>query len=118
MKPKQTHDYLRYYILNGSEILSILFELQNGQINKSGNSLKYIPQLIQCHLIFKPSFQYRFVISSIIIFSFLEVISGRQFKDFLINIPSLQPKLIYSSEIYCYDKPIRLNQSGIMTMAR
>ena len=70
MKPKQTHDYLRNYILNGSEILSILFELQNGQINKAGNSLKYIPQLIQCHLIFKPSFHYRFVISSIINFSF------------------------------------------------
>lgn len=66
-----TRDYLRSYLLNGSENLSILFELQNGQINKPDNSSKYIPQLLQCHLIFKSSFHYRFVSRYIISFSCL-----------------------------------------------
>jgi len=63
MKPKQTHDYLWSYFLYASNILSILFELQNGQINNGGSPSKYIPQLLQCHFIFKPSVQYRFVTS-------------------------------------------------------
>jgi hypothetical protein len=62
---------LRSYFINGSKIFSIIFELQNGQINKPDNSSKYIPQLLQCHFIFKPFFQYRFVPLHIIIFSFL-----------------------------------------------
>jgi len=57
MKPIQTSEYLRSYFLNGSEILSIFFELQNGQINKAGNSSKYIPQLLQCHFILVSSIQ-------------------------------------------------------------
>ena len=57
MKNKQTHDYSRSYYVNGSEILSIFFELQNGQINKAGNPSKYIPQLLQCHFILVSSIQ-------------------------------------------------------------
>jgi len=77
MKHKQTHDYLRSYFLYGLNIFSILFELQNGQINKDGSPSKYIPQLLQCHFIFKFSFQYRFVTSyTYYNLFFLEVISN------------------------------------------
>ena len=55
MKPRQIHDYFQSRL--SSEILSILFELQIGQIDKSDNSSKYVPQLLQRHFILVSSIQ-------------------------------------------------------------
>jgi len=57
MQPKQTLDYL--------EIFSIFSELQYGHRFVFGSIIKFLLQLLQCHVILIPSIKYRFVISSI-----------------------------------------------------
>ena len=55
MQNKKSNDHFQSRL--PSEILSILFELQIGQIDKSDNSSKYVPQLLQRHFILVSSIQ-------------------------------------------------------------
>jgi hypothetical protein len=52
---KQSNDYFQSCL--PSKILSIFFELQIGQIDKSDTSSKYVPQLLQRHFILISSIQ-------------------------------------------------------------
>ena len=77
----KTNDYLESHLINyhtlrkialfllsyffESEIFSIFSELQYGHRFVFGSIIKFLLQLLQCHVILIPSIKYRFVISSI-----------------------------------------------------